>query len=394
MKRGARIVVSGSIAKYHMGGITWHHLQYVLGLARLGYDVYYLEDTRAEIRRSPKPGQAASTARARSAYLARLMARFGLGDRWAYCDKHGEWAGLSEQRRRAVIFSADLLVNLSGLLARPDAYRQVPRLAFIDTDPIFNQMKLVGDDPTFRSMVDVHDIHFSFGERLADTTLNTAHNWIPTRQPVVLEEWSSPTPPRDVFSTIMSWRVRSTTRTHGGVEYGEKDVELLRFLDLPKRVAPAKLELALNRGKGHEAPLELLSSRGWRLTDPHEACHDLDSYRAYIQSSMGEWSIAKNGYVRGKPGWFSERTACYLAAGRPAVVQDTGFTSVLPVGEGLLAFRTVEEAADAVREVVADYGRHSEAARAIASDYFDSDKVLTSLVERALERSPSRLGDC
>jgi hypothetical protein len=384
LTRGVRIIVSGAIAKYHMGGMTWHHLQYVLGLARLGHDVYYLEDTRAGIRQRPRLGLAPSSAQARSAYLARVMERFGLGDRWAYCDKHGEWAGLSEQRRRAAISSADLLVNLSGLLARPEAYREVPRLGFVDTDPIFNQMKLAGGDPVFRSMVDVHDVHFSFGERLADTTLNTAHDWIPTRQPIVLAEWSSPSSPRDVFSTIMSWRVRSATRVHAGDEYGEKDVELLRFADLPERVAPAKLELALNRGKGHRAPVELLASKGWRLADPNEECNDLDSYRDYIQSSMGEWSVAKNGYVRGRPGWFSERTACYLAAGRPAVVQDTGFPSILPVGEGLFAFRTVEEAADAILDVVAHYGRHSRAARAIATEYFDSDKVLTKLVERAL----------
>ena len=370
MTRGVRIIVSGAIAKYRLGGMTWHHLQYVLGLALLGHDVYYLEDT-------------GESGRAGTAYLARVMDRFGLGDRWAYRNKHGDWAGLSEQRRRAAISSADLLVNLSGELARPEAYREVPRLAFVDTDPIFNQMKL-GWDPVFRTMVDLHDVHFSFGERLADTSLNTAHDWIPTRQPVALAEWSAPSPPREAFTTIMSWRTRGTTRIHAGDEYGEKDVELLRFLDLPEQVAPAKLELALNLSKGPRAPVGQLTSKGWRLVDPSDVCNDLDSYRAYIQSSMGEWGVAKNGYVRGSPGWFSERTACYLAAGRPAVVQDTGFPSILPVGEGLFAFRTVEEAADAILDVVAHYGRHSRAARAIATEYFDSDKVLTNLVERAL----------
>jgi hypothetical protein len=381
---GARIIVSGAIAKYHMGGTTWHHLQYVLGLARLGYDVYYLEDTRTHARHPPKGGREASSAEARSAYLARVMERYELGERWAYCDKHGAWAGLPNERRRAVISSADLLVNLSGLLARPEAYREVPRLAFVDTDPVFNQIKLAEGDPVFRAMVDVHDVHFSFGERLAETAFDTAHHWIPTRQPVVLVEWSCPSPPRDVFSTIMSWRVRSSNRVHAGGEYGEKDMELLRFIDLPDRVAPAKLELALNRGKGHHAPLELLASKGWRLVDPNEACPDLDGYRAYIQSSLAEWSIAKNGYVQGQPGWFSERSACYLAAGRPTVVQDTGFSSILPVGEGLLAFRTVEEAAEAIRDVAGRYDRHSEAARAIARDHFDSDKVLAGLIEHAL----------
>jgi hypothetical protein len=186
-----------------------------------------------------------------------------------------------------------------------------------------------------------------------------------------------------VFSTIMNWRTRRDPSIHAERAYGEKDVEFLRFVDLPRLVAPAVLEIALNAGKDGRAPLGVLSSKGWRLVDPDEACVGLDRYRAYIHSSMAEWSIAKNGYVRGRPGWFSERSACYLAARRPVVVQETGFSSILPVGEGILPFAS-RRAAAAIGSVRGDYRRHSDAARSIAGEYFDARKVLEPLVREAL----------
>jgi len=375
-----RIVVSGSIAQYPLGGMTWHHLQYALGLARLGHDVFYVEDTGA----APfSPLERAVRPEANLVYLDRVMARAGLADRWAYCHLQGEWRGLSDRRRASVLSSADLLVNVSGVLSRPESYRG-PRLAFVDTDPVFNRMKLARGDRAFSEMVDAHDAHFTFGERLVGAPDTGKGTWLTTRQPIVLSEWSAAGPPRDVFSTVMNWRSRKKTGVREGREHGEKDVELLRFIDLPQLVAPAKIELALNHGKTDDAPVDLLLSKGWRIVDPYKACLDLDSYRDYVQSSLAEWSVAKNGYVEGQPGWFSERSACYLAAGRPTVVQDTGFSSVLPVGEGIVAFRTVEEAAEAIRDVATRYERHSEAARAIAREYFDSDKVLSALVEQAL----------
>ena len=159
------------------------------------------------------------------------------------------------------------------------------------------------------------------------------------------------------------------------------------MLWLPELVAPTVLELAAAQGKDQKLPRELLVHKGWKLVDPSQVCPDLDTYRAYIQSSKAEWSVAKNGYVAGQSGWFSCRSACYLAAGRPVVVQETGFSSVLPVGEGILSFTTPEQAREDIRRVEADHERHCRAARAIAEEYFDSDKVLTQLVERAMEVS-------
>jgi len=378
----ARIVVTGSIAQMPLGGMTWHHLQYVLGLARLGHDVTYIEDT-GDPPYDPRTRLWLADHRTNISYLAAVMARMGLADRWAYCELGGRWTGLSDRKRAAALRSADLLLNISGMLSRPDAYRSLPRLAYVDTDPVFNQVKFAGGKARFRAVVDAHDVHFTFGERLTDAVPDTGHRWIPTRQPIVLAEWRGGAGRPGVFSTVMNWRVKSPTVFNGGV-FGQKDVEFQRFMDLPRLVAPVILEIAVNRGSRERAPLELLSAKGWRVVDPERQCVGLDPYRSYIRSSMAEWSVAKNGYVVGKPGWFSERSACYLAAGRPVVVQDTGFPAVLPVGEGIVPFTNLEEAAAGIRDVVARHRRHAEAARAIAEEYFDSGRVLTRLVEQAL----------
>jgi hypothetical protein len=168
---------------------------------------------------------------------------------------------------------------------------------------------------------------------------------------------------------------------YGDQSYGQKDLEFMRFQELPSLIAPTALEIAVNAGKTRRAPRQLLAHKGWRVVDPADVCPDLDSYRQYIESSKAEWSVAKNGYVRGQPGWFSCRSACYLAAGRPVAVQDTGFSNVLPVGEGLVPFSTVEEAAAAIRNIQEHYETHAKAAREIAEVYFAADKVLTRLLD-------------
>jgi hypothetical protein len=379
-----RIIVTGMIAQYPLGGMTWHYLQYLLGLARLGHDVYYLEDTGAAPYRPVERVKTQDCA-SNVAYLAGVMSRFGLGDKWAYCLFMGQqWFGLPDAERRAALRSADLLLNVSGALARPQVYRQVRRLAYVDTDPVFTQVKLAGGEATDRARVDAHDVHFSFGEHLSGAVPDTGHRWRPTRQPIALAEWHPQTPRREVLTTVMNWAAKPEPLVYGGQTYGQKDLEFPRFLDLPARVAPTVLEVALNAGKGHRAPYSLLASKGWRVVDPEAVCLDLDSYRRYIESSRAEWSVAKHGYVQGQAGWFSERSACYLAAGRPVVVQDTGFSAVLPVGEGLVPFTTLEEAVAAIREVEGNYARHAKAARAIAEEWFDSDKVLKRLLEEAL----------
>ena len=264
----------------------------------------------------------------------------------------------------------------------PDRYRRIPRLAYVDTDPVFTQIGILGGRPGLRERVDAHAVHLRFGERVGHAGPHTGHRWRATRQPVVLDEWHPSAPRRDVFTTIMNWRARSRPAVHAGREYGQKDAEMRRFLELPLRVAPIALELAANAGRGRQAPIDELASHGWRVVDPELTCLDFESYRRYVESSLGEWSVAKHGYVAGAAGWFSERSACYLAAGRPVVVEDTGIAAVLPVGEGIVPFTTLDEAADAVREVAGHPQRHAAAARAIAEEYFDSDRILGQLAEQ------------
>jgi hypothetical protein len=379
-----RIVVTGQMAQYPLGGVTWFYLHYVLGLARLGHDVWYLEDS-GQWPYNPAADGLVEGCDLNVEYLEEVLTRYGLADRWAYrFPWQSQWFGVAEEKRREVIETADLLVNVSGTLERPWEYRPVRRLAYVDTDPVFTQIKLARGQADFRKLVDAHDVHFTYGERDSQAVPDTGHRWLKTRAPVVLSEWRVEGEHRDVFTTVMNWTSHNSVE-FGGLRYGQKDEQFRDFLDLPGLVEPSVLELALGSGKNQPPPRALLEHKGWRLVDPAEVCPDLDGFRAYTQASKAEWGIAKNGYVRGQSGWFSERSARYLAAGRPVVVEETGFSDVLPVGEGILPFSTVDEAARAIREVERDYDRHAQAARAIAEQHFDSDTVLAQLVEEAMD---------
>jgi hypothetical protein len=383
-----RVIVTGLIADYPLGGMAWHYLQYVLGMARLGHDVFYLEDSGRDPY-NPVEGGPSAHCRYNAPYLAELMARFGLERRWAYRSSiDGRWYGMSDERRREMLETADLLINISGSLECPDAYRGVPRLAYVDTDPAFTQLKLLRNHARFAARVDAHDVHFSFGELIGGALQPTGHRWRPTRQPVVLAEWRPSTQSRNVYTTVMSW-TSYRSETYAGQVYGHKDLEFERFLDLPTVVAPIGLEIAIAPGRAGGMPSDLLARAGWRIVDPNSVCPDLDGYRTYIESSKAEWSVAKNAYVQARSGWFSERSACYLAAGRPVVLQDTGFSGFLPTGEGILSFETFDEAVAALRDVQGNYRRHARAALALADEYFDSDKVLTRLIESALASETS-----
>ena len=385
MESRLRIIVTGLIAQYPLGGVTWDYLQYVLGLHALGHEVYYLEDT-GQWPYNPLEGGVSEHCAFNVRYLSQVMARFGLSGRWGYrFPWKAQWFGLSKGRWEQICRNTDLLINVSGALADPGRYREAACLAYIDSDPVFTQVKLARGQPEFSRLVDMHDVHFSFGESLVTSPVPaTGHEWLPTRQPVVLGQWHPYTAHREVFTTVMNWTSYKPL-TYKGLTFGQKDTEFERFMDLPSQIPDVRLEVAVNEGKTRRPPRALLRRHGWQVVDPNAVCADLQGYRNYIESSMAEWSVAKNGYVVGRPGWFSCRSACYLAAGRPVVVQDTGFSGILPVGEGLLTFRTTEEAIAGITDVRSHYARHARAARGIAEDCFASDTVLTSLIERSLE---------
>jgi hypothetical protein len=378
-----RIIVSGLIAQYPLGGVTWDYLLYVLGLARLGHDVYYLEDTGLWPY-NPLEGGISEECTYNVEYLSTIMSRFGLGDRWAYRFPHkSQWFGIPKQEREMLITTADLLINVSSSLQNLEEYRKVKRLVYVDTDPVFTQIKLANGQADFQKQVDMHDVCFSYGECLSGTGPETGHKWNPMRKPTVLSEWESSLTPGDAFTTVMNWTSYRNV-IYKGKSYGQKDVEFMQYLDLPGMVTPVVLEMAIGAGKTRRTPKDLLLHKGWKIVDPAMVCPDLDSYRQYIQLSKAEWTVAKNGYVEGNSGWFSGRSACYLAAGRPVVVQDTGFAPVIPVGDGVLTFTTPGEAAEAIREVIGNYARHAKTARAIAGEYFDSDKVLRKLLRTSM----------
>lgn len=382
-----RVIVTGLMAQHPLGGLTWHYAQYVAGLARLGHDVYYVEDTGMwpYALDGGKAGDfIVADGTANATYLTDVMPRFGSANRWAYnCVIDSRWFGLSDAKRDEVLRTADLLISVSAPVYHPADYQHIPYRAFIDTDPVFTQIKLARGQEDFRAALAVYNRHFSFGEKLAPPVPETGHVWRPTRQPVVLSEWRTSRPVRDVFTTVMNWDSYNKVK-YQKATYGQKDVEFLRFLDLPSRVAPVRLEVAA-RGRRHvhlaDSVLSHLRFKGWQVVDPNEVCADVDSYREYITSSKAEWGVAKNGYVVGQPGWFSDRSACYLASGRPVVVEDTGFSSVLPVGDGVLTFHTLDEAVDRIRDVTGRYEHHCRAARQVADEYFDSDKVLARLID-------------
>jgi hypothetical protein len=380
---GPRIVVTGLIAQYPLGGVAWDYVQYIAGLARLGYDAYYIEDTGAWPY-NPDEGGVSKGCEYNVRYLDGVMKRFGLGERWAYCFAHErQWFGLSDTKRKEVLATADLLLNISGTLWAPPNYRSIKTLAYIDSDPTFTQVKLARGETSLITLMGQHDVHFSFGEALPGNTPKTNIDWIPTRQPMLIDEWHPIEERREIFTTVMNWTTARPIE-HDGVRYGQKDIEFQRFIDLPPRVAPTEIELAVNLGKTNRTPYDLLRHKGWRLADPDVVCPDIDSYRRYLSTSKAEWSVAKNGYVVGKSGWFSCRSACYLAAGRPVAVEDTGFGAVIPTGRGVLAFFDMDGAVAAIRDIEASYDMHARAARDIAVEYFDSAKVLRKLVDAAL----------
>ena len=405
--------MTGLIAQHpRLGGVAWDYVQYVLGLAQLKHDVYYFEDS-GQWPYSLDGGPSGSNwivrdCRANAAHLRRVMQRFGLDERWAYyCPVESRWYGLSSIRRREVLSSADLLLNVSGTLRRPRHYRKIRRLVYIDSDPVFTQVKLnlPRGQERFKSRAALHDIFFTFGETLTDKVPSTPFEWLPTRQPIVLSEWNPRKRSRRVFTTVMSW-ASYRPLSYRGTRYSQKDVEFSRFMALPKRIDPGILEVAIgdtrhvnwetrNRDwspailakmQQHPdwTPQQLLKATGWGVVEATKIGGDLDTYRNYIESSQAEWSVAKNGYVVGRCGWFSCRSACYLAAGKPVVVQDTGFSQVLPTGKGILPFVSEDDVVEAISSVKSDYRMHSEAARSIAEDYFDSNRVLSALIDQAM----------
>lgn len=378
-----RVVVGVYLVRGPMGGLSWHYLQYALGLARLGHDVWVVEDSGDHewCCYDPVRGAVDSDATYGLEYTRRVCDRLGLGERWAYHDVHGGgWRGAAAERIMSAIAGADLFLNLSGATVMRDWLREIPRRAFVDTDPAFRQVRTL-TEAADRELAEAHTSFHTFGElwgapgcRIPDDGLP----WRPTRQPVVLDAWPvTDVPAAGPFTTVMRWDSYAV-REWDGLALGMKSRSFDQIADLPSRVA-APLELAL----GGPSPADDLVRRGWRVVDPQVAIPDPWAFQRYLQGSAAELTVAKHGYVASCSGWFSERSAAYLASGRAVVAQDTGFSELLPCGEGLIGFDDADGAAAAVEAIRAEPERHARAARAIAEEHFDARRVLDELLEDA-----------
>jgi hypothetical protein len=368
-----RIIVAGIIGRYPFGGVTWCALMYLLGLRNLGHDVYYLEDT-GECIYDPAQNTLSLDSSYGLNYLHCALSQFDLGDRWTFIDYRGEYFGKTRNEMAQICAGTDLFINLSGgCWFWRDEYTKIPRKLFIDSDPGFTHMALANAEPWYMDFFRGFDVLFTFGRNLGapDCSIpETPFEWRRTWQPIVTDQWRSDgVTPRDCFTTVMTWKNQSFTDIDGN-----KDRQFVHFLDLPARTRQP-LELAVT------GPKELLREHGWGVVDGMAVSSDLNKYRDYIQRSKAEFSVAKHVYVTTRSGWFSDRTECYLAAGRPALVQDTGFSRYLPVGEGLLSFSSLDEAVEGIDRINADYGLHSGRARDLALEHFDARVVLPQLLD-------------
>jgi hypothetical protein len=381
---GARVVVLGLTSYTPYAGVSWQTAHYLEGLTRLGHDVYYLEDHGFwpyDPYLEEHTNDCAGTVR----FIAELMARLDMDDRWAYRDVASGWQvfGMSDRRLGELLGSADVLVNLTGSTELRDVHLDVPIRLYLETDPVLAQIELAKGDAQTLERMRAHTHHASYGENFGapDCGVPTAgFDYILTRPPVILDWWPPDTPHPDApYTTVGSWEQTFKDVDWAGERYTwSKREEFLKVIDLPA-VAPRRLELALaTRDPG---TITMLEGHGWSVRNAGETSRDLDGYRDYVRRSWGEFTVAKDQNVRLRSGWFSDRSACYLAAGRPVVTQDTGFSNVLPTGDGLFAFREPEDIAAAFAAIEARPEHHRRAARRIAEEHFRAEDVLGGLMD-------------
>ncbi|MBI3493358.1 MAG: glycosyltransferase family 1 protein [Acidobacteria bacterium] len=369
-----RILFAGIIARYPFGGVTWCSLMYLLGLRALGHDVFYIEDT-GECVYDPVLNTRATDPTYGTTYIHDALAPFGLGDRWSFVNYDGSYHGKSADEVRRFAADADLFINLSGgSWFWRDEYARIPRKVFVDSDPAFTQLAIAKAEPWYVEFFRRFDRLFTFGANVgtpASPIPTGEFTWRKTWQPITLDDWRTTTTPHDRFTSVMTWQIESFTDIGGN-----KDQEFVKFIELPAKTSQ-RFELAIN------GPQTLLRRYGWDTVDAMEVSRTPDGYRAFIQGSKAEFGVAKHTYVENRTGWFSDRTECYLASGRPALVQDTGWTAHVPAGEGLLAFSTADEALAGIDRINSHYDRHARRASEIAREHFDAKRVLTKLLDEA-----------
>lgn len=377
------ILVSGSLtAKPYNGGEPWVRLSWVQGLRRLGFDVYFVEqiDPSRCVDAQGRPATFEDSINAST--FARISDAFVPDRKAALISSDGSHAlGPSITELRDIAEEAALLINITGHLTLPGLIDRIRTTLYVDEDPGYTQMwrvsKLLHESHH-------HDHYYTVGLNLGSprcTIPSDGIDWHPVRQPVVLGQWPRMAGAGDgKFTTVASWRGTYGAIEYDGKRFGPKAHAFRRFRELPQLTHEA-FEIALDIHAADSQDLAMLHESGWQVVNPKLVAPDPDAFRCYVQRSDAEFSVAQGVYVETQSGWFSDRSARYLASGRPVLVQDTGLDGSLPTGQGLVTFSTLQEAVAGAQEIRRNYTAHSDAARAIAEEYFDSDKVLGRLVE-------------
>jgi Glycosyl transferases group 1 len=386
VKRKGKIVVLHLAARYPFAGVIWQLIHHLVGFRQLGLDVYYIEDHRAHVY-DPTIETITTDPSRNLKVLGAVLDRYGFGDRWAFLDSiREEYVGMSRERCMELIRDADAVVNLCGATEPRVEHDNSHCLVYLETDPGVVQLELARKIPTTVRFAKSHKLHFTYCCNIGapDCLLPTAGlDWHVTRPPVNLEEWRpgvGPAAPRS-FTTVGTWQNNGNDMVIAGeTYYWSKHINFRKALEVAARAAqPIELATNLTAGPDYDRAI----AGGFSITPAVPMSLDVDTYRDYVSSSRGEFTVAKDIYVRPRTGWFSDRTVCYLAAGRPVVTQRTGFEKFIPTGEGLLGFDTPEEAVEAIRAINADYPRHARAAREIAVEYFNPVKLLDEIAVAA-----------
>jgi GT2 family glycosyltransferase len=383
--RGRRkIVLLGMMTKIPVAGVVWQTIHYLVGFQRLGFDPYYVEAharTPGMLMRTEDDDGGALAA----SFIRETLARFGLDGRWAYLALHddGRVYGMSDGELRRLYSSAELIINLHGGTEPWPELHETGRLVYLETDPVQLQIELYDERPHTIEFLEPHVAFFTFGENYGrpgcGLPVSDRFTFHPTRQPVVTDFWLGGGDDSGRYTTIGNWSQSWRDVTYLGERYSwSKAREFRKFFALPS-LTGRSFELALSSYTPQDR--ELLESRAWRVRHALDFSTDLDAYRDYVRGSRAEFTVAKDQNVRLRTGWFSDRAATYLAAGRPVVTQDTGFGSVLPTGEALFAFTSTDDAAAAIEAIEADYPKARRAAFDLAREHFEAGIVLTNLLE-------------
>ena len=376
------------------GGITWDYVQYLIGFAELGHDVFYIEDTRL-YPIYQKTGSDWNDSSSCVGHLHTVMEFFGMSGRWAYRDEaSGKCFGLSEEKVREISLTTDVFVNISCSTFLRDEYEKIPVRVLIDSDPMFTQVQYISQqmftpgEPNLRETINAHNYLFTFGENIgaADCRIPTCGlHWRTTRQPICLDYWDATLPNKNgALTTLMNWAANKNL-IYDGEEWGQKDVEFGKFIKLPASVPQTRLAVAVGQtgNTGRDAfPLAEVEKNGWQILNPDVCAENCTDYQNFINDSFGEFSVAKQTYIKGRTGWFSGRSACYLASGRSVITQETGWSKFVPTGEGLFSFEEQNGAIEAIKQITSEPEKHSRAARTIAEEYFDSRKILKAMLEQ------------